>query len=98
MLLDPATQKVVEDWLRAHCPNVSCPACGGVQFGGAVLAYSNLAQTPIPPGGGLRPPPPPQPSHLPLVHLFCASCGYALAFSAYVMGVTGPPPWAAGTP
>ncbi len=86
MPLDPATEQLVKQWLQAHCPNLACPACGSQQFGGAELAYSTLAQTPV--TRGIQPPPGLAPNLLPLVYVFCANCSCTLAFSAPLMGVT----------
>jgi hypothetical protein len=90
MPLDPTTAQIVENWLVAHCPDLACPACGLKRWGGAELAYSTLAQTPV--TRGLKPPPPPAPDVLPLVHLFCVNCGCNVVFSAASMGLIKPPP------
>ena len=73
-------EKAVANWLTNNCPNFPfpCVACGGKEW-----TVENLVVA-------LYPPIPPIGKVMPLVPLWCRRCGYAVYFSAEMMGLPGP--------
>ena len=84
MALNPAQQRILEDWMRSKAI-VQCPACGDARWrfaeAGYVRALLEEGEPDLTESGGV-------------VKIPCANCGYVALFDAETVGIRGS--WAQG--
>jgi hypothetical protein len=86
MALDPAAQKLVQDWIKEKCPELRCAACGGRRWeaGDLTVAFAVPNYAPGQPLQAFVGANAPNTTVLPLA---CVECGYAVFFAAKAIGL-----------